>query len=101
VLAVKVATGDQQVLRETADFLRDKLGSGIVVLGAVIGERPVFIATVTPDLVQKGHSAGDIIKQVSKVAGGGGGGKANFAQAGGKDKEKLDEALALVKSLIK
>jgi alanyl-tRNA synthetase len=101
VLAEKVATSDQQVLRETADFLRDKLGSGIVVLGAVIGERPVFIATVTPDLVQKGYSAGDIIKQVSKVAGGGGGGKANFAQAGGKDKEKLDEALGLVKSLIK
>jgi alanyl-tRNA synthetase len=101
VLAVKVATGDQQVLRETADFLRDKLESGIVVLGAVIGERPVFIATITPDLVQKGHNAGDIIKQVSRVTGGGGGGKANFAQDGGKDKEKLDEALRLVKSLIK
>jgi alanyl-tRNA synthetase len=101
VLAAKVATGDMTVLRETADFLRDKLESGIVVLGAVIGERPVFIATVTPDLVKKGHNAGDIIKQVSKVAGGGGGGKPNFAQAGGKDKEKLDEALSLVKSLIK
>jgi alanyl-tRNA synthetase len=101
VLAARVASSDQQVLRGMADFLRDKLESGIVVLGAVIGERPVFIATVTPDLVQKGHNAGDIIKQVSRVAGGGGGGKANFAQAGGKDKEKLDEALRLVKSLIK
>jgi len=92
---------DVTVLRETADFLRDKLGSAIVVLGAIIGDRPVFIATVTPDLVQKGYNAGDIIKQVSRVAGGGGGGKANFAQAGGKDKDKLDEALRLVKSLIK
>jgi alanyl-tRNA synthetase len=71
------------------------------VLGAVIGDRPIFIATVTPDLVKKGYNAGDIIKQVSKIAGGGGGGKANFAQAGGKDKDKLDEALGLVKSLIK
>ena len=101
VLAARVASGDQQVLREMADFLRDKLGSAIVVLGAVINDRPIFIATVTPDLVKKGYNAGDIIKQVSRVAGGGGGGKANFAQAGGKDKDKLDEALRLVKSLIK
>ncbi len=101
VLAAKVAADDQQVLRETADFLRDKLGSAVVVVGAVIDERPVFIATVTPDLVQRGYHAGDIIKQVSRVAGGGGGGKPNFAQAGGKDKDKLDEALRLVKSLIK
>ena len=98
---VSASIGNQKVLQEITDYLRDKLGSGIVVLGAVIGDRPVFIATVTADLVQKGYSAGDIIKQVSRVAGGGGGGKANFAQAGGKDKDKLDEALALVKSLIK
>jgi alanyl-tRNA synthetase len=101
VLAARVAANDQQILRETADYLRDKLGSAIVVLGAVISDRPIFITTVPPDLVEKGYSAGDIIKQVSKVAGGGGGGKANFAQAGGKDAAKLDEALALVKSLIK
>jgi alanyl-tRNA synthetase len=101
VLTARVAPNDQQVLREMADFLRDKLGSAIVVLGAVINDRPIFIATVTPDLVKQGHNAGDIVKQVSRVAGGGGGGKPNFAQAGGKDKDKLDEALRLVKSLIK
>ena len=100
VLAARVSSDSQTVLREMADFLRDKLGSAIVVLGAVSGERPVFIAAVTPDLVAKGYNAGDIVKQVSKVAGGGGGGKANFAQAGGKDKNKLDEALRLVKSII-
>jgi len=100
VLSARVSSDSQQVLREMADFLRDSLKSGIVVLGAVSGDRPVFIATVTPDLVAKGYNAGDIVKQVSKVAGGGGGGKANFAQAGGKDKNKLDEALHLVKSLI-
>jgi alanyl-tRNA synthetase len=101
VLAARVMASDVTVLREMADFLRDKLGSAIVVMGAVIGDRPIFIATVTPDLVKKGYNAGDIIMQVSRVAGGGGGGKANFAQAGGKDKDKLDEALRLVKSLIK
>jgi alanyl-tRNA synthetase len=100
VLTARVSSDNQAVLREMADFLRDKLQSGIVVLGAVSADRPVFIATVTPDLVAKGYNAGDIVKKVSQVAGGGGGGKANFAQAGGKDKNKLDEALRLVKSLI-
>jgi alanyl-tRNA synthetase len=100
VITTRVSTENQTVLREMADFLRDKLQSGIVVLGAVSADRPIFIATVTPDLVAKGYNAGDIIKKVSQVAGGGGGGKANFAQAGGKDKNKLDEALRLVKSLI-
>jgi alanyl-tRNA synthetase len=101
VLTAKVIAGDQTVLREMADFLRDRLGSAIVVLGAIIDDRPVFITTVTPDLVKKGHHAGDIIKEVSRAAGGGGGGKPGFAQAGGRDKDKLDEALALVKNLVK
>ena len=104
MLAYRVNASDQKQLREMVDFLLDTLGnvgSAVIVLGAVIGERPVFIAAVTPDLVVKGYNAGDIIKQVSKVAGGGGGGKANFAQAGGKDKNKLDEALSIVKVVIK
>ncbi len=100
VLAARVSITNQQVLREMADFIRDKLESVIIVLGGVSGGRPVFIAAVTPDLVEKGYNAGDIIKQVSQVTGGGGGGKANFAQAGGRDKGKLDEALRLVKDLI-
>lgn len=101
VLAARVNSGDQQVLREMADFLRDKLGSAIVVLGAVINERPIFIAAVTPDLVKKGYKANDIVEQVASTAGGGGGGKASFAQGSGKFKDKLDVALRLVKSLIK
>ncbi|MCK4863020.1 MAG: alanine--tRNA ligase, partial [Dehalococcoidales bacterium] len=100
VLSAKVSTANQQVLREMADFIRDKLKSVVVVLGGVAGGRPVFIAAVTPDLVKKGYNAGDIVKKVSQVTGGGGGGKANFAQAGGRDKGKLDEALCLVKDLI-
>ncbi len=100
VLTARISSDSQSVLREMADYLRDKLGSGIVVLGAVSADRPVFIAAVTQDLVAKGYNAGDIVKKVSTVAGGGGGGKANFAQAGGKDKNKLDEALSLVKRLI-
>jgi alanyl-tRNA synthetase len=100
LLSARVSSASQPVLREMADFIRDRLKSAVVVLGAVSGDRPVFLAAVTPDLVEKGYNAGDIIRQVSQVTGGGGGGKANFAQAGGKHRDKLDEALRLVKSLI-
>jgi len=88
-------------LREMADVLKSKLGSSIIVLGSVYEDKPSFVAMVTPDLVQKGYSAGDIVKKVAQVTGGGGGGKAGMAQAGGKDGSKLNEALALVKTLIK
>jgi alanyl-tRNA synthetase len=100
-LAARVDSCSVPVLREMGDLLRDKLKSAVVVLGTVYEDRPAFIATVTPDLVDKGYSAGDIVKQVAGVTGGGGGGKARFAQAGGKDKNKVDEALRLVKDLIK
>jgi alanyl-tRNA synthetase len=95
-----VSSSSQPVMREMADLLRDRLQSAVVVLGGLSGGRPVFIAAVTPDLVAKGYNAGDIVKQVAQVTGGGGGGKANFAQAGGKNKDKLDEALRLVKTLM-
>ena len=71
-----------------------------MVLGTVYEDRPVFLAAVTSDLVAKGYDAGKIVKEVAKVAGGGGGGKPNLAQAGGKYKDKLDEALRLAKTLI-
>ena len=100
VLAEVVRPFPQQVLREMSDFLRDKLKSAVVVLGTVHGDRPSFLAAVTPDLVARGYNAGDIVKQVAQVAGGDGGGKATLAQAGGRDKDKLEEALRLVKDLI-
>jgi alanyl-tRNA synthetase len=101
VLAAKVEGVKIESLREMADVLKQKLGSGIIVLGSVFEDRPSFIAMVTPDLVEKGYSAGDIVKKVAQVTGGGGGGKPGMAQAGGKDKTKIDEAIQLVKTLIK
>jgi alanyl-tRNA synthetase len=100
VLVAKVPSSRLEILREMSDFLRDKLKSAVVVLGTVYEDKPTFLAAVTPDVVAKGYNAGEIVKQVAKVAGGSGGGKPNLAQAGGKDKKKLDEALKLVKSLI-
>ena len=100
VLAARVPSLRLETLREMSDLLRDKLQSAVVVLGTVYEDKPVFLAVVTPDLVSRGFNAGEIVKQVAEVTGGGGGGKARFAQAGGKYKDKLDEALRLVKSLI-
>ncbi|MFC1966103.1 alanine--tRNA ligase [Chloroflexota bacterium] len=100
VLAAEVPSSRLETLREMSDLLRGQLKSVLVVLGTVYEDKPVFLAAVTPDLVGKGYNAGDIIKKVAEVAGGGGGGKATLAQAGGKYKDKIDEALRLVKDLI-
>jgi alanyl-tRNA synthetase len=99
-ISARVPSLPPQALREMSDFLRDKLKSVVIVLGTVYEDHPSFIAVVTPDLVSKGYNAGNIVKQVAQVTGGSGGGKPNMAQAGGKDKNKVDEALKLVRSLI-
>ncbi len=100
LVAARVPSTRIEALRDMSDQLRDQMKSGIVVLGTVYEDKPAFIAAVTPDLVARGYNAGEIVKQVAKVTGGGGGGKPNLAQAGGKYKDKLDEALRLVKKLI-
>jgi alanyl-tRNA synthetase len=100
VIAESVPSSRPEALRELCDLLREQIGSGIIVLGTIYQGKPAFLAAVTPDLVAKGYDAGKIVKQVAAVTGGSGGGKPNLAQAGGKDKKKLDQALNLVKSLI-
>jgi len=100
VLAARVPSSRLEALREMSDVLREQLKSAVIVLGTVYDNKPVFLAAVTPDLVARGYHAGEIVKQVAMVTGGSGGGKARFAQAGGKDKGRLDEALGLVKDLI-
>ncbi len=101
VLAVQVQASSVDAMRQMGDLLKARLGSGAIVLGAIINEKPSFVAMITPDLVDKGVHAGEIVKQVAKVAGGGGGGSAEIAQAGGKDKGKLKEALDAVRGFIK
>lgn len=80
-------------LRTMGDQLKDKLGSGIVILASGEGDKVSFVVMCTDDAVKKGAKAGDIVKAAATVCGGGGGGRPNMAQAGGKDASKLDEAL--------
>lgn len=92
VLVQKVSAETPAALRELGDRLKEKIGSGVVVLGSAAGEKALLIALVTKDLVGRCH-AGRIVKQVAAVVGGGGGGRPDMAQAGGTRPGKLDEAL--------
>ena len=103
---VKVVSGrtsatSPEAMREMGDFLKAKLSSVVVVLGAVADGNPLFITMVTPDLVLKGLHAGSIARDTAKVVGGGGGGQAEMAQAGGRRANKLDEALQAVPELVR
>ena len=100
VLAVRSDAPDAEALRELGDRLRDKLGSGVVVLGSVFNGRPGLLAMVTPDLVERGFDAGAIVNTAAKVMGGGGGGQPRLAQAGGRDASRLDDALAAVAGIV-
>jgi alanyl-tRNA synthetase len=99
-VAAKVEASSIDGLRESGDWLRDKLKSGIVVLGAVIGDKPQLVAMVTPDLAAQGYHAGKLVKSLAAIVGGGGGGRPELAQAGGRDPEKLDDALGRVGDFI-
>ena len=105
ISGVKVVTArfdqlDMEGLRNTGDMLKNKLGSGVVVLGSSYGDKVSFIVTATKDVLGKGVHSGNVIKEVAKVAGGGGGGRPDMAQAGGKDISKIDEALKQALSVI-
>jgi alanyl-tRNA synthetase len=100
VLVAEVPSASMIALREMGDLLRERLKSAVIVLGTVYDGKPGFMTTVTSDLLDKGLHAGEIVKQVAAVTGGRGGGKATTAQAGGKDANKISEALRLVKKLV-
>ncbi|HUK82898.1 MAG TPA: alanine--tRNA ligase, partial [Verrucomicrobiae bacterium] len=95
-----VGEGDADLLRAILDALKPKLTSGVVVLGDVADGKVSLICYVTADLVKQGKHAGKIVGDLAKICGGGGGGKPDLAQAGGKQPEKLPEALAAVPRII-
>ncbi len=94
LLVARVRAPSRQALKELADDLRRRLAPALLVLAAVIDERPAFLVAATPDLVAAGVHAGDIVREVAKVAGGGGGGRPDLAEAGARDPSALDAALA-------
>ncbi|WHZ01835.1 alanine--tRNA ligase [Neobacillus sp. YX16] len=101
VLAAKVQASDMNNLRNMADDLKQKVGSAVILLGSVNEGKVNLIAAVTKDLIDKGYHAGKLIKEVATRCGGGGGGRPDMAQAGGKDPEKLDSALQFVDEWVK
>jgi alanyl-tRNA synthetase len=101
VLAARVTALDSEMLREMSDWLRAKMGSGVVALGAVLGDKPNLLVAVTQDMVERGLDAGNIVRQAAQHIGGGGGGRPTLAQAGGKDTSRLDDALEAVKGIVR
>lgn len=99
VLAAKVEAADPKALRELSDTLKDRLGSGIVVLGAEQGEKAALLVAVSKDLTSR-YKAGDLVKTLAPIIGGSGGGKPELAQAGGSQPGKLAEALERVTGLL-
>ena len=96
VLAEQVEANDVDALRQMTDWFRDRLGSSVVVLGSVINEKPMLVAAATDDAIKKGIHAGNLVRDAAKIVGGGGGGRPNMAQAGGRHADKLPEALGQV-----
>ncbi len=99
VISRKVEGVDPSMLRELAENAGTKIGSGVVVLGLASNGKASLVAVVSQDLQKRLH-AGKIIKKVAELVGGSGGGRPDFAQAGGKDSEKLEDALQNVYNIV-
>ncbi|MCA0982656.1 alanine--tRNA ligase [Halobacillus yeomjeoni] len=97
VLAKQVDVKDMNALRSMIDDLKQKIESGIILLAAPNGDKVQLIAGVSKDLVEQGYHAGHLIKEAATRCGGGGGGRPDMAQAGGKDASKIPEALEYAK----
>lgn len=100
VLSALLPEADADTLRAMTDRFRQRYPSGVIVVASAPDNRPVIIAAVTDDLVKRGLNAGDLVKAVAQVVGGGGGGRPTLAQAGGKDAVHLPEALAKTKEYV-
>ena len=101
VVAGRASNLSAEALRNLADVVLERLGSGVVVLGTESDGKALFVGEVSKDLTARGLHAGKIVGDVAKAAGGGGGGRPDFAQAGGREPAKLDEALEKVVGLVR
>jgi alanyl-tRNA synthetase len=100
IIIAEIKSQDANYLRQNAEMLKDKLGSAVVLLGAVIEDKVALVCFASKDLVAKGIHAGKIVGAAALAAGGGGGGRPDMAQAGGKDVGKMSQALAAAKDLV-
>jgi alanyl-tRNA synthetase len=100
VLTVQLSEADGETLRNMTDQFRQSYPSGVAVLASGIDNKPLLVASVSEDLVERGLHAGELVKFVAQQLGGGGGGRPTLAQAGGKNLAKLGEALASVNSWV-
>lgn len=100
VLVAKVNEIDGNALRNLVDSFKDQLKSGLIVFANVFSNKVTFMVGATKDLVQKGVHSGQLVKAIAQICGGNGGGRPDFAQAGGKDVQKVDEALKHVETYV-
>jgi alanyl-tRNA synthetase len=101
VVVQKVSVDSKDDLRQVGDRVRDKLQSGVIVLGAEVDGRPSLLAMVTSDVVKRGVKAGDLVREIAPRIEGRGGGRPELAEAGGKNAAGLDDALQSVPALVR
>jgi len=101
VLAGTIPDGDADVLRRLTDRFRARHSNGVIVLASTTENRAVIVAAISPDLVDRGLDAAELVDDVAAIVGGKGGGKPTLAQAGGKNPEKIPDALAIVPGWVK
>jgi len=100
VLTAVVSVSSTEDLKQMSDMIKEKLTSGIIVLGAAVGKKASLITVVTKDLLDKGLHAGKIVKELAKIVDGGGGGRPDMAQAGGKNPDNLKNAIDSARKVI-
>ncbi|MDD3140424.1 MAG: alanine--tRNA ligase [Lachnospiraceae bacterium] len=100
LLAIKVIDVDMNGLRELGDQLKGKLGEGVIVIASAMGDKVNLMVTATEEAMSRGAHAGNLIKEIAICVGGGGGGRPNMAQAGGKNPNGIDEAIGKAKQVL-
>ncbi len=100
ILIAQVSGQDPDTLRQNAEMLKDKLGSAVVLLATANKDKVSLVCFVSKDLVEKGLHAGKIVAEAARVTGGGGGGRPDMAQAGGKDTDKIEDALNAARQAV-